>query len=184
MAHKPTREDVERMRRELERPIAPGRPSYLDLAGQAATRLKADGGMKRTKRIMELGTLGYVLSDDVSTLFAKIREMCGSQAAIDLFEQAIALERTSKPKKALPKKRKGPHNSDLDKSFLELRTAVKQGLLPLKGGESPKPCTDEEFAKWLIDTPEKRARWGVSSVQNVLRKIKYLNDKKGAPPPK
>jgi hypothetical protein len=141
---------------------------YLELVRQAAKRLTPDG-IRRTKRIMSLGTKGNVLSDEVFKLFQKICGECGSQAAIDLFEQALAVERTSRPKSDPPKKRKGPHNSYRDKRLLEMFE-----------NNSDRPRV---LAERLVGTPEGRAQWGVSgdsstAVDTLLRRVKELRKNK------
>jgi hypothetical protein len=173
---------------------------YRELARQAVARLTPDG-IRRTKRIMKLGEPGRFFSDKVFKLFQEIYAEIGSeaaeepgsqaaaaaaergyQAAIDLFEQVLAVERTSKSKSGPPIKRKGPHNSYRDKRLLEIFE---------KYSSSPRM-----LAERLVDTPKGRAQWGVAGYKNgkdqspkdaadrLLRRVKELKRKSRASAPR
>ncbi len=178
---------------------------YRELARQAAVRLTQEGGITRTKRIMAYGEPGRVLADKAFKLFQEICAKIGCeaaeeqksqaaataaergyQAAIDLFEQVLAVARTSKPKSGPPIKRKGPHNDYRDKRLLELFE---------KNSGSPRM-----LAERLVATPRGRADWGVAgykkgkvarpdaevelAADRLLRRVKELKKKSRSSAPR
>jgi hypothetical protein len=131
-----------------------------------------------------LNPTAHALSADVWLLFQRIREQCGLETAVFLFQRAIQEAKRPAPKKsakpAPPRKPRRPHNSDhvkderawLSWCFDEDNpdsplSAAKHGELIVKDGVSPRRMTKQEFAALFVP------KHGASS-ELVLRKVKYL----------
>jgi hypothetical protein len=80
-------------------------------------------------------------------------------------------------------KRKGAHDSERDALLLAFfdendpespLSLGKKGELPKGGGKFYAPMTKTEFAKMLISDKRAQENWNANSVEQILRRIKYL----------
>jgi hypothetical protein len=153
--------------------------AYEQRAQQAAERMTPEY-IKRGKRIQKLGATGTMLFEEAMRLSDRIADMCGPEAAIDIFKN-VAQIRHARMLTRRPGKRSGSHNPDMDKVLLDhfsddpnsFLSLAKRGLLP---GET-RHFTKQEFAQRLVDAPGGRERWGATSGQQILRRLTYLKKK-------
>jgi hypothetical protein len=164
--------------------------SYADRAKAAAKRLTPEY-VKRARQIQKRGAAQSLdeavrLFETIISRHATVRrwpetdsdgavrvsrnkyDEHGLKIAIEICEAVAVALRGRLPPKA-PGKQRGAHDPGRDKTLLELWLAAKRDELP---GETS--FTEQEFAQWLVDTPEGRVRWGASSAQQILRRLKYL----------